>query len=384
MIADQPSFYYAFSIWGKRYVKYFGTYALPSLMAPNNIPSLPNKGVSELVVATTRIDAEQIRALPIFPLVEQHIRVRFLELPQTSTDKYNRLTIGHNMAVERAMGRGYAIFLGPDAIHSDGMFTSLYGHAMAGRDAVVGMGPRICLETAQKELVERGIMTPGKPLVLSTRESARMLLDHLHPDYQAVRYGSSIFSQTPYAATWSFPGGMLIRSFSLHPYLINYTRGSKVTHTPLRSGAVDHTFVHDCDIAPHKLHIVTDSDEFVILSVSPIGEREFGSEPNSDCFSSLVRWASDSQRTELQRIYFMHGIKIHSLDLDDEVVALERSTLELAGQVTHTGPTMAEINSVLAEGWSAKSLGVSPWSLLSMLARKIVLRVIGALAGRLR
>jgi len=347
MIVEQPRFFYAFSVWGDQYVEHLGRFALPSLMAPRNIPSLPNKAVSQIVIATTPEDEQSIRALPIFPMVEANIPVVFLPLPSSSGDKYHRLTLGHAMAARRAIGQGYAVFLGPDAIHSDGMMQRLYNHAMAGRHAVVGMGPRIRLASTIEALTQQGSMSPGKPLVLPPRAMARILLDHVHPDYLALRYGSKTFPSTPYAVNWLFDQGILIRSFSLHPYLLSYLPDSGNCILPDASGAVDNSFVNDCGISPDRLHIVTDSDEFIVLSATPEAERDFTDTPGLDSFTSLRAWALEPLRTELQRSYFMHGIKIHAQDLDKQALELETETLKLAYQINRESPGAAELNTLM-------------------------------------
>src|SRR5262245_37147626 len=75
---DLPRFFYVNVVWGKAYVDIFTDYSIPTLLAPDNIPCLPNRGVSEFVIVTTDEDAARIRASGIFERLSETIKVVFI------------------------------------------------------------------------------------------------------------------------------------------------------------------------------------------------------------------------------------------------------------------------------------------------------------------
>jgi hypothetical protein len=387
--ADEPvPFFYAFAIWGEAYVDYLGRYAIPSMLAPNNLPALPNLRQSAFVIATTPEDEERIRALPIFPVLERLIEVKFLYLPppDPAGNKYHRLAQGHRMATELAMGRGCAVYLGPDGIYPDGMFAALWRRLQEGKKAVVGLGPRVNEETLVEELVASGRLAAGEPLIVAPREAAALLARHLHEDARRMRWTSPHFPQTPYMCVWEMWGGegMLIRPFSLHAYYVDYRGPPGVRLQPHTDSVVDASFVIDCLIPWDEIHQVTDSDEFMVLSVTPTRQSDFANVPNSDVVGTLIRWSQHFDKTILHRAYFMRALKVHTGDLDERWVKLERETLKIAYDILgprppgtvrlphETYPPFADqLNSVLAGDLA----GVSGRLALRVLLRKVWSRV---------
>src|SRR5262245_6636704 len=117
-----PRFFCVNVVWGKLYVNFFTEYSIPSLLAPGNIPGIPNREISEFIIVTTDEDAARIRQSDIFERLSSTIKVVFIPI-QIATDqhKYYEMSRGHSLAVSYIQRRGYAIFLAPDAIASDGM-----------------------------------------------------------------------------------------------------------------------------------------------------------------------------------------------------------------------------------------------------------------------
>jgi hypothetical protein len=349
---QQIPFFYGIPVWGEEYVEKLCSVGIPSLLAPGNIPALPNKGVSSFVIVTTPEDAARIRAKPIFALLERHISVEFLYLPSkgklpTSKDhgeKYVLLMIGHSMVADKAMGRGCAVFLGPDAIYVDGMMKSLHGHIVAGKEAVIGMGPRVAEETIVPDLVELGLLKDGEPLVVRPRQGVKLLLRHLHHDIRVHRWTSPFFPRNPYMCGWDMPDGMLVRAFGLHPYIVDYRDLPGWTPRVSDCSPVDGTFIRDCAITWDKIYQVTDSDEFFVLSLTSMHSRDYGHEPNTDPISTIAQWLTRGDMTPVHHRSFVTAIKLHAEDLNDSWRQLERETLIIAYQVLEIAKTMPKLD----------------------------------------
>src|SRR5262245_27448287 len=200
-------FFYGFTVWGEQYVDYLCRFALPSFLSPRNIPALPNNDVSKFVIATTPKDENKIRSHSIFDVLGRIVNVEFVYLPSLAEGlptvdnhpgKYNLLSIGHSIAADHATGRGCALFLGPDAIYSDGFLSRLYELIESGKEVVVGMGPRVNEETIVPALTELGLLKDGEPLVAPPRQAVELMLRHLHQDARLLRWSSPLFPYPPY------------------------------------------------------------------------------------------------------------------------------------------------------------------------------------------
>ncbi len=342
--AQPIPFFYAFSVWGERYIDYLCRFGIPSLLSPRNLPALSNNDVSTFIIVTTAEDEVRIRARDAYRLLTRFINVEFHHLPVDSDqlptmsdthEKYNLLTLGHSIAADRATGQGCAIFLGPDAVYSDGMLSRLLQLAQAGKKVVVGMGPRVNEETIVPELTDRGLLREGEPLVVPPRQAVGLLLRHLHEDARLLRWSSPLFPRTPYMCVWDVSGGdgIVIRSFSLHPYLVDYRNISGWRPRPKDTSAVDASFIVNCVVPWEKIYQVTDTDDFLVLSLTSMHKRDYPREVNSDPFGTLVASSQRHDITMLHRAYFMHAIKMHAGDLDDRWTQLEQETLKIAYDV---------------------------------------------------
>jgi hypothetical protein len=386
---EQVPFYFAFTIWGRKYVDYLMRYGVPSLLAPNNIPALPNRAASSFIIVTTPEDEELIRAASIFDMLAQVIRVEFVRLPPVPLrmNKYQVLALGHGIVADMALGRGFAVFLGPDGIYPDGMMMRLYEHAQAGKQVVVGLGPRVNEETIVAELTETGALKAGEPLTVAPRQAASLLLRHLHEDARLLRWVSPMFPRTPYMCIWDMPGGqgMLVRSFSLHPYLVDYRDALGPRVRPQES-AVDASFVIDCLFPWDKIHQVTDSDEFMVLSVTPMADMDFPREPNRNPSGTLAIWARSHDKTMLHRAYFMKALKIHIDDLDHHWLQLEQDTLKLSCDILNSSaggsaPESTDYRQLFAEHFNemlaGDVTGVSGRLALQVVWRKLLRKLRG-------
>ncbi len=336
-------FVYGFCVWGKAYTDLCCDVAFATLLAPNNLPAMPNNAVSRISIVTTAESEADIRAHPIFAKLSALIHCEFLRLPDPETfaahaglaKKYQLMTVAHSMLIEPAFGRACAVLLGPDAVFTDGMLPFLLDRIVAGYETVLGHGPRVRKESLLEELRQNYGLGSSEALNVPPREAVRLLMAHEHDDCKILHWSDPNFSHTPYMCVWDPPkhDGMLVRAFSLHPYIMDYRNAGERRILPKESTPVDGTFVLHSLVPWRKIHIVTDSDEFAVLSLTPAEDRDFKRDVLHDPFISLCKWASKVDCEVLHRSYFMHAIRFHTQDLDAGWDRLEQQTMQLAYSV---------------------------------------------------
>src|SRR5690349_10355234 len=67
-------------VWGDAYIERFANLALPSFLAPGNLPALAAACDLEVVIMTTRRDVQDFEAHPAFRALRQVCPVRFVEI----------------------------------------------------------------------------------------------------------------------------------------------------------------------------------------------------------------------------------------------------------------------------------------------------------------
>lgn len=382
-------FFYSCAVWGRQYADFFCRFAIASLLSPKNFPALTNNGVSTFFISTTRADQATIEASTAFRVLSSLIKVEFLPFatmnerlpgPDDRDDKYSLLMLSHAVVAQRAMGRGCAIYLGPDAIYSDGFLSCLLERAQQGYETVVGMGLRVNEETIVPQLEEQQFLREGEPLVMQPRQAVGFLVEHLHEDARVMRWNCPHFPAVPYMGVWDVGGGdgLLVRSFSLHPYLIDYRHIAGWRASP-RETAIDANYLQASLIPFKRVYQVTDSDEFTILSLTPMQRREYQWQSGVDPAVAVRNSAYRHDISMMNRMFFMNGIKFHIGDLDHRWMQLERDTLHLAyvalARPFDPPPPQVPTDTLVNQYLSGDAIGVSSRLVIRTLLRKVMRRL---------
>jgi hypothetical protein len=217
--------------------------------------------------------------------------------------------------------------------------------AQAGKQIVVGMmGPRVNEETIVSELVDLGLLEEGAPLALGSRKAVELFMRHMHEDARLLRWSSPFFAQVPDVCMWDIGGsdGVLLRCFTLHPYLIDCRTITGYRPRPKETSAVDPSFVIDCLIPWCKMHQVIDSDELMVLLLTHKEKRDYARVINSNPMQSIASSSRHPDTSILHRAYFMNAIKLHAGDIDDRWAQLERDTLKIAYDALWHSPDLLE------------------------------------------
>lgn len=310
----EPRFFFLMPVWGEAYVDYLLTFALPTLLAPNNLPWLPNRAQSQFTFLTTEEDEARIRASRLFGVLDALVPIKFVHLTfykGTRQEKFDQLGHALKLGSQEALGKGFCFFFHPDGLYSDGMLKFLYGVAKSGKKACVSHGPVVTQETVIPYLRERGLYRFDEVNPLPSRTIAQTLLDNLHPDMAIHCMENPHYPETPYMGFWLLPDndGALFRFVSLHPWMVDLSELSEIADF----SAIDHNFIRSHPfIWSDEVHVETDSDKFLVIGIKP--RHEMNAQPsrkvNKSVEKCLAKSLFQSSNCNYSRLCFFHAMRV--------------------------------------------------------------------------
>jgi hypothetical protein len=277
-------FIFMVTFWGTAYRQYFVDRCLASLLAPGNFPQLRAQDGHQLLIATTADDWRAIESLPIMRAIRQYVTPTHLEIEslaatapgsQSAILQQNRC---QKLLLETAfVQRTYACMLWPDIIFSDGLCVALRRWAAEGHELVLFASLRHVQESVLDELAARGLLPKDahpsltcKPLVIPPRVLADISVRHLHPEVLVYEFEDSRLPVPPAHVYARVPGdrGIVLHTFHGQQILMDF--GAIETHNTdcLANGLFEDVYLDENFAECRKIHIVRDSDEFGILSLT--------------------------------------------------------------------------------------------------------------------
>jgi Carbohydrate esterase, sialic acid-specific acetylesterase len=348
----QP-FFFMVPFWGERYRRYYVDNLLPSLLAPNNLPLLRAEDGHRFLLATTREDWDAIIDLPIMKGLRQHAAPTLIEIPRPknitapgSTDAIVHQNVAQRLLVQAAFeAKAYGCLFSPDFIISDGMVAALLVHARAGRHLVLCPSLRQTEEPAIADLKRLGYLSTslspsetGTAIEVPQRVLADVMVRNLHPDLNTLEEGAP--GQPPFAPFryWRLPdnAGIILHTFHGVPVLMDYKAIEHHDVKCLDSNPFENVYFARNFGPENDLHVVRDSDEFCILSLTPaaIGQIKTSTRSSDPVGSSegsgrrLLAALSVSYCTAgmpLKKELFKQSVRWHGGDLDEAAIARERA-----------------------------------------------------------
>lgn len=323
-------------VWGREYLDFFLERCIPNQLGEGMLEALPSG--SRYRVMTRQLHVDELRSHPAILAVEAVIPVDIvaiaaLESPETTAGekprdtRYERMTACHIQAIADALASNAAlIFLAPDIVMSAGTLAAVVAQHRAGHRAVVCTGLRL-----NKEEFLSAYDASGAGATVSPRELVRAALPHLHEHARSLFLGSPTFSTFPVAVYWNVgAAGLLARCFHLHPLMID-----PVSRRALPKGTVDGDYLARACPDPDSVHVVGDSDEFVLFELTSARRSiyargkvtrenrqtlvDMGAAQSSGRGVALWRAASVAARCDEMHIGYWqrHPIHIHAEPLDE-------------------------------------------------------------------
>lgn len=308
------------TVWGSSYIEKFLRFALPTFLAPGNIPGLIKKRKVEFLIVTSAAGKIIIEESTIYRTLSAFLSVKFAVLDFDSLAKssdretsMSLMSLGHRTACDYAVSRnGFCVFLGPDFLLSDGSLTYLDRRAAAGIRAVLLPGFRLIEEEAREVIINYYIDRVNHAVVIPPRRLVRMIFNHVHPEMKSYMVDSKDFSYCPNYVVWPLRSQdtLLVHAFHLHPLLVDVSRTQNFS--TLARDTIDGDFVGRIIEDWEEIEIVRDSDDATVVSLTPklAGPGiAAGATPDPD---SVSRWAYSPVMTPLHRYCFTKIILLHA------------------------------------------------------------------------
>jgi len=278
-------FYFIIVFWGDRFRGHLADFCLPSSLSPNNIPRLSGGRRNRFVFCTTVEDWAALIRTAIFAELERHIEPQFIEIPPAPPGRpgAEHMGVGHKLAAQMAHKEGgYGIFLTPDLMMSDGSVVALERYARAGHRVVLSVALRFGEEPLFENLRTTGIIREGerlsqlgRPLTITGRQLVAAAIRSLHSETQRYEWDSTCFTDFPSACWWRVPdeNGIVIHSLNWLPVLVDYAAVGRHDTSTFDTWTLDGDYVYRNFGDGADVHVVTDSDDLMLVSWAPLSDR---------------------------------------------------------------------------------------------------------------
>jgi hypothetical protein len=339
--------YFIVVCWGERFRNYLTDICLPALLSPNNIPSLSGGHRNKFIFCTTPQDWSVLHELPIMDALRRHIEPCYIEIPPAPPGRSGceHMGLGHKLAAELAhKDQAYGVFITPDLMVSDGTVAALERHAVAGREVVLAAALRFEEEALFDNLRRLGVVPdgppsqPGRPLPVSGRELVAAAIRSFHSETRRYEWSAPHFTDFPCACWWQVPreDGIVLHSLSWCPLLLDYAVVSHHDTTTLDTWTLDGDYVYR-NFKESRVHVVTDSDEMMLVSWAPASDRPQSLSPS---FVKSVPIVGDVVKGAIlrgtltsgifdplkQRLFFL-PVRWHARELTPAWVDIERKAM---------------------------------------------------------
>ena len=184
-------------VWDEAYIERFATLALPSFLAPGNLPALAAVTDLEVVIMTARRNIENFDKSPSFRQLHTVYSVRFVEIDDLIANAIYGVTLTLAYAREVSscgadMLNTHFVFMNADFVLADGSLRGLAKHILAGRSIVIAPSFRVTAEALEPPLFA-AINHTTDTLAMAPREMAGLALRYPHPTTIAKTMNQGFF-----------------------------------------------------------------------------------------------------------------------------------------------------------------------------------------------
>lgn len=272
-----PPFYFSVVFWGKEYRDYFLNCLVASLLAPRNILVLDNKADARFLIAAPRTDWQAIQHEPIFQQLINIITPIWVEIPTPDSNDPNAfankmvyMSKAHKIMTDMIYKQAaIGVFPTPDLVLSNGAIETLQRYAYLGKKVVVTLAIRFEHHGCMQAFRDGGYMQRGKPLVISSRELVAIAIKNFHSETIRYQWDKNYYAQVPVTSLWPLTKdrrNYVVHTFSLSPLMTNYAGMSKHDTSTFDGWTMDGDYLYKNYGEDSDVHLITDSDECVLLS----------------------------------------------------------------------------------------------------------------------
>jgi hypothetical protein len=257
-------------VWGAMYRQLFLELALPSALSPNNLGGASDVDLT-FTILTTRFDAANIRSSAIFRRLEAIAKVE-IDLREEFDLSSSVFELQHRFRqqqIEKAAEEGrWLVTLQPDSVFCDGVIRRSLDLFDDGIDGIFFRPLRVAAETFVPDVLTSFPADETGGIAIPPRELVRLMRCHFHPFMAAQVFDAKNFSNY-FAETLVSPAvddGRLVGFVSSAPFASDF-----LILNPRTRYRIEYNQVLTEGSQLDGIHFVTDSDEFVVAGVTPVG-----------------------------------------------------------------------------------------------------------------
>lgn len=371
--AETPPIFLSYPCWGRAYLHRLTRYALPSLLAPGNLPALGGRDRVTITILTDPVGESYLATHPVIGAVSEHAEIVYWTLNSTPGganrfEKYMHQGGCYELTRQAAIGKGYAGFLSADAILSDGALSTWRAAMSSGVRVVAGYGPRISEEGFKRAApAPKGV----EPLTLTPRQMVQLLLSAPHPDFAYTMVSRTRFPADGALTIWPADdgSGFVARAPSLHAYLLDCrTLGSAEALSITGNSPFDSVYLPRLDLQRDDIAIVTESDDAIVLSLTPDADVEKspadGSGPDIDpakaIAAALKTAICEEPAIRASRRMILSEPLFYRAKDGDLSGALAASAEAIGGALGDTRPRKGRFSGLLNSRWFSRRTAERP------------------------
>jgi tetratricopeptide (TPR) repeat protein len=285
-------------VWGTWHLEVFRHVMLPTLLSPKNLPAVGRRLALRYRIATTPDGRKQIEAWPLFARLAASVAIDWVTDNAAPDIRYHIEWYRRSLRDAKASS-AYCFMAYPDVAWNDGVLSHCADAIDAGKVAAAIPYIRVISETLVPEMAGR---SRDAPVALSGGELVRLGMRHMHPLSAAAMAGAR-HALPSLEVAWRIPDqGLLLREISRELSLVDPARldANQFWNTI----ATDH---------PDSLHVATDSDDMLMLSLAPLFKDFQAYMPNHtlepDDAARISRHPDNDN--PLIRYFAAHPIRLH-------------------------------------------------------------------------
>ena len=314
----RPKVKFLVAVWGESYIEQFTALALPSFLAPGNLPALAVATDLEVLIMTSTDSIKLFEQTSSFQRLCQVCAARFITIDDLITNGVFGVTL--TLAYARGvmdsgdnMVNTHFMFMNSDFILADGSLNNLAKHILEGQSVVVAPSFRVTAEeVAPRLLVD--VNQVSLALTISPRRLVSLALKHMHPTTAAKVVNQNFcHSIEPNQFFWQVDEQTVIGRFYLI-FMLCLKPERVITKI---NSYCDYGFIPQ--MCPSgNIVVMDDSDKFFMLELSKRTQESsllrLGRQSIRAIARSLSNWT-----THEHRIVARYNLLFHAKDLPPEV-----------------------------------------------------------------